>query len=316
MEITSFAPVLIPTLNRYEHLRRCVDSLSRCTHADKTELIIGLDYPPSEKYVEGYNLVKDYLPTIQGFKKVTIIERHENYGAIRNLSDLQHYAFKNHATIIITEDDNEFSKCFLDYMNKMLVYYANDVKVASVCGYTHPNYYGLSNNLLFTRETNAWGIGFWREKETEDVNSINTAFKIVKSLPLAIKSFLSFPAAFGNLIPMLEKGEKWGDVIRCQYQIISDKFQVRPYLSLCRNWGFDGSGLHCSRNDKMQKQKIFQSPIWDKEPTEVSITLKQRMVSFKHLLPLKNIPRIKSLIMFWIRYYKFRKNLKKQYHHV
>ena len=50
-------PVYIPTLNRYEHFRNCVESLARCTHADKIELVVGLDYPPSEKYVEGWKKI-------------------------------------------------------------------------------------------------------------------------------------------------------------------------------------------------------------------------------------------------------------------
>lgn len=47
VKITHYAPVIIPTLNRYVHLKRCVDSLAKCTHAPDTELIIGLDYPPT-----------------------------------------------------------------------------------------------------------------------------------------------------------------------------------------------------------------------------------------------------------------------------
>ena len=47
----TFYPVVIPTLNRFDHFRNCVESLVRCTHADKTELIIGLDFPPYEKYI-------------------------------------------------------------------------------------------------------------------------------------------------------------------------------------------------------------------------------------------------------------------------
>lgn len=61
MKILNYAPILIPTLNRYEHIRRCVESLSRCTHADKTELVIGLDFPPSEKYIERWKRIDAYL---------------------------------------------------------------------------------------------------------------------------------------------------------------------------------------------------------------------------------------------------------------
>lgn len=125
----TFYPVIIPTLNRYTHLRRCVESLARNTHASETELIIGLDYPPSEKYVEGYRQVKAYLPTITGFKKVTIFERPENWGAVKNYTHLINYVFNTYDAFIATEDDNEFSPCFLDYMNLMLQRYKDDHRI-------------------------------------------------------------------------------------------------------------------------------------------------------------------------------------------
>ena len=56
-----YAPILITTLNRYECLRRCIESLQKNSWADKTELFISVDYPPTDKYVDGYNKIKKYL---------------------------------------------------------------------------------------------------------------------------------------------------------------------------------------------------------------------------------------------------------------
>lgn len=50
-----------------------MESLSRCTHADKTELVVGLDYPPSEKYIEGWEKISNYVSTISGFGKVILL---------------------------------------------------------------------------------------------------------------------------------------------------------------------------------------------------------------------------------------------------
>ena len=62
--LTVYAPVIIPTCNRYEHLRECVESLAECTHADKTELIISVDFPPDESYADGWNKVREYVSGI------------------------------------------------------------------------------------------------------------------------------------------------------------------------------------------------------------------------------------------------------------
>ena len=88
MDKLRYAPIVIPTLCRNEHFMRCVESLSRCSLADQTELFIGLDYPPSDKYRPGYEAICEFIPTITGFGKVTIIKRDKNYGAVENMNDL------------------------------------------------------------------------------------------------------------------------------------------------------------------------------------------------------------------------------------
>ena len=45
MDDFNYYPIVIPTLNRYEHFKKCVESLARNTHADKTELIVGVRLP-------------------------------------------------------------------------------------------------------------------------------------------------------------------------------------------------------------------------------------------------------------------------------
>lgn len=64
-----YAPVLIPTLNRYDHLRRCLESLSRCSWAEYTDVFVALDYPPEqnrEKYEDGWRQNRAYLRSLQG----------------------------------------------------------------------------------------------------------------------------------------------------------------------------------------------------------------------------------------------------------
>ena len=168
-KIDRFYPILIPTLNRYEHFKICVESLARNTHADKTELVIGLDYPPSDKYMQGYLKIKEYVSTISGFAKITIIKHKTNVGAGGNIRSLREYGFKHYEAVISTEDDNEFSPCFLDYMNKMLKYYKNDKKISSICGYNNLGCYNLSSkqSILLSKDTSAWGLGLWKNKESD-----------------------------------------------------------------------------------------------------------------------------------------------------
>ena len=88
MEIKTYAPVVIPTLCRYDTFSRCVNSLSKCTGADQTELFIGIDYPAKEEHWEGYCKICSCADQLQGFKAVHIYKRETNYGQKKNTKSL------------------------------------------------------------------------------------------------------------------------------------------------------------------------------------------------------------------------------------
>lgn len=282
-----YYPVIIPTLNRYEHFKRCVESLSRNTHADKTELIIGLDYPPSMKYEKGYKQIKEYIPSIAGFKKVTVFERRENYGAHKNYCELQKYAFANYDAIISSEDDNEFSPCFLDYMNKMLNYYYYEPKISSISGYTHLDYNNLSKKkIIFTKECNCWGYGIWKNKEIGLEKKVDIVFSSLQSIKRAYYSFKSFPSSFLLLMKMIERKQIWGDIVNTQFNIFQDKYQVRPSVSLCRNWGNDGSGLHCGIDRSFENQETSSNSVF--EITDYVINADSKIIKATTFIGLPN----------------------------
>ena len=110
--MNNLAPVYITTLNRYMHFKKCIESLSECIHADKTDLFIALDYPLNESHWEGYELIKAFLPTIKGFRTVTIIEREINYGPRKNSMEAKKFIFEKYDRLILSEDDNVSDKPF------------------------------------------------------------------------------------------------------------------------------------------------------------------------------------------------------------
>ena len=78
-----------------------------------------LDFPPSEKYEEGYKKIVQYLcGGINGFQKVHVIKRNINIGAGKNASFLVEEALETFDRFICIEDDNIVSRDFLEYMDK------------------------------------------------------------------------------------------------------------------------------------------------------------------------------------------------------
>ena len=143
VEIKQYAPVIIPTLNRYEHFKRCLESLEECTGAKMTNVYVALDFPPSEKYIEGWKKIDAYLVEKEqsnGFNKLFIIRREQNCGIGHdksNFSLLRSYVMSLYDRYIVTEDDNVFSPNFLDYINKGLELYKDDMRVLQVCAYNY-----------------------------------------------------------------------------------------------------------------------------------------------------------------------------------
>ena len=269
----NYYPVIIPTLNRFRHFKECVESLASCTHADKTELVIGLDYPPSEKYVEGWKQIKEYIPTIKGFSKITVFEHERNLGAFGNIDFLTNYITEHHDAYIFTEDDNVFSPCFLDYMDKCLEKYKDDKSVLAISGYMNPVAFSCAKkieaNIVRIQDFMAWGIGKWKRTDIE----LNTYMpdhymKYVCSHRYLLKKMKNNLRELYQLIFWTKSNKnldrKCDFTIAC-YCIINNKFVINPMLSLVRNMGYDGSGEHCGelKDNYLARQQISFDTIFN-----------------------------------------------------
>lgn len=298
--IKTFAPVVIPTLCRYKHFKRCIESLAKCTFAQQTELVIGLDYPAKEAHFEGYEKIKKYLSNISGFAKVTVLEAEKNLGAIDNSLLLKKYAFANYDRYIYTEDDNEFSPCFLDFMNQALEKYKENERVTSVCAYTNPQYTAkkISGNVVFIYDSSAWGIGLWKNKEDSYDQKCLRFNKQAKKFLVQLKLLKYYPMLLRAVLDMLSSGEDYADVRRSALNVINDTYQIRPHKSMVRNWGHDGTGEHCGgQKEKFEKAEIIQDEsfnLYDKVPIVRTKTLDKAV--FRNMLPQKMINKIKIYI--------------------
>lgn len=263
MEISNFAPVLIPTLNRHIHFKRCIESLAKCTHAKKTDLYIAFDYPLKDEHWEGYNIIKQFLNQISGFKSVTIIERGRNYGAIDNLFNAIDQIFEDYDRVILSEDDNEFSIDFLNFINLGLEVYNNRADVFSISGYNYPIKFPKSykSNVYVWSGFSAWGVGIWKDK-----------WKKVKWDLYSLKKFLdcksnikSLDKIAENYVPALRKiiqtGFITGDTYICYHQFINEMYSIFPICTRVRNTGNDGSGINCVelKNDIYSNQVLYNS---------------------------------------------------------
>lgn len=251
----TYYPVIIPTLNRYKHLKACVESLAVNTHAEQTELVIGVDYPPSEEYVEGWKKIKEYVHTIHGFKKITIFEYKENYGAVKNSKALVEYVFSQYDAYIFTEDDNVFSPCFLDYMNKGLEKYRDDESIYAISGYMDPIQWETITKATIThvQDYMAWGLGCWKKKRQWLLETMPEPYKrSVCGDRKKLKQLMSHPRELFQLIEWIRGNpslDRRCDFTVACHLIFNNRYVVNPLFSLVRNMGYDGSGINCGLDE-------------------------------------------------------------------
>lgn len=290
-EIREYAPILIPTLNRYKHFRRCVESLAKCTHADKTELVIGLDYPPAEKYHEGWEKISDYISLITGFKKVTVLRTDTNLGAIANSRRIREYIQDKYKTYIFSEDDNEFSPCFLDFMNKALEKYKDNPHVFSISGYNQESFYSDDRDVVFIYDNSAWGQGFWSNREMPKEGYLQIVLSKPKNI---IKIWKTYPILLKLSLSLVRKKKFYGDALYTIKCICEELYQIRPSLSLVRNLGNDGSGLHSGVSEKFSKQRISDKLSFEIPDIPVARTCELDKMVYENMMPSSLLKR------FWL----------------
>lgn len=262
-----YAPVIIPTLNRYEHLKRCIESLKNNSLARYTDLYISVDYPPAEKYLEGYQKVVDYVQGgIDGFRDVHIYFQKSNLGPSRNEVFLWQEAGKMFDTYIFTEDDNVFSPCCLSYINQCLKKYEGDNHVYAICGYSYPINWREDTNTIVKCDClfPAWGYATWIYKQKkmmqlskQDIQQYmkhpGNVWKLYKRNRHLFIEAVHIARNNHYLALDEQKNLKYIDCVIGIYMIMKDMYALIPTLSMVRNMGSDGSGLNCAKIEESNK---------------------------------------------------------------
>ncbi|PPL00519.1 Glycosyl transferase family 2 [Parapedobacter indicus] len=238
------APIILFTYNRPWHTRETVTYLQRNHLAAESELIVYADGPKSTADEPLVTELRNYLKQINGFKRLTVIERPENFGLARNIIAGVTKTLHKHDAAIVVEDDLITSPWFLTYMNDGLTRYAGCHEVASIHGYVYPVKQQLPE-AFFIKGADCWGWATWKR-----------AWKCFEpNGPLLLnklqKSNLTYEFDFNGAYPytpMLKdqiagKNDSWA--IRWYASaFLNNMITLYPGKSLVHNIGNDASGTH------------------------------------------------------------------------
>jgi len=242
------SPVIIFCYNRLDNLKRTVENLQRNTQAGLTELYIFSDGPSKEADKDKVAAIREYVPTISGFKELNIVNSKQNKGLAKSIIEGVTEVLKKHETVIVLEDDLLTSTNFLSYMNESLNFYRDNRKVLSISGYsfpiTFPQVYVYDN--YFTKRSSSWGWGTWRNRWNTvdwDVKDYNDFARN----PAARKKFNLMGSDMAGMLDKQMKGKISSWAIRwCYHQFKTDTYTAFPSFSKVRNIGFGEAATHTS----------------------------------------------------------------------
>lgn len=322
-----FAPVIIPTLCRYHHLRNLLDSLARNSLAGSTEIYISVDYPPSEKYVIDREILCNFLTEydFSAFKAVHVFYQEKNLGAALNSRFLINAVSKSHAKYIFTEDDNVVSQNFLEYMNWGLKEFKEDERVLSINSCN--NYGAIScsseTNVLLSKMYVPYGIGKWAVKDIKDekrcaqylLNKENWTLKnllrLFKQNAILCQIYLRQILFTNDGFFYISEDELWCcDTVITIYMYLSNRYCILPVTSKSLTKGNDGSG-------NMSINKALHEPMLDDNNHFAALfggsfeyNMKNNRLAYKHLRTIFKPHRFTTLFFIFMLFIK-RKNRNK-----
>lgn len=266
----NLAPIVLFVYNRPWHTQQTVEALQKNTLALASELYIYSDEAKNENARKGVDEVRKYLKTIDGFRKVTIIERETNWGLANSIINGVTKVINEYGKVIILEDDLVTSPYFLKYMNEALEFYNDKEKVWHISGYTLPFDKIDLKEHFFLKPTTCWGWGTWSNrwkyfiKDSDyflnkfDKNQIHD-FNVNNSYPY-----------YSHLVMNQEKKINTWAIFWYATVYFNNGLSLHPLTSMIANIGHDGSGIHCGKScyfevelERNNKENLF--------PTNISI---------------------------------------------
>jgi GT2 family glycosyltransferase len=249
---SDLAPIGLSVYGRLQHVKLTIEALKKNTLATQSELYIFSDAakPGDEKKVEA---MRSYVHTIDGFKKVHVIERQSN-GRAANIRGGIRMLLDRFGKVIFLAEDVVTAPAFLSFLNQALERYRNNDKVFAISGYCPPidaDRYVQSDAFLLP-SCNFWGFAIWKERFDRVRMKIpaNEVFGTIAN-PFSLLSYMSTGPDVPLLFLMDARGKIDAGDIKFSYEMWkSGSYLLVPRVGLSTNIGFDGSGEHCGIEQK------------------------------------------------------------------
>lgn len=238
------APIVLFVYNRPWHTQQTIEALQKNDLAKGSELFIYCDAAKNGAAKQSVDQVRSYINSIDGFKKITIIEREKNWGLANSIIDGVTKVVNQYGNVIVLEDDLVTSSYFLTFMNEALDFYQNEEKVWHISGYKPPIEV-YTDQHFFLKPTSCWGWATWGNRWQffrKDSDYFISKFTSLNKNQFNINN--SFDYYSHIALNHSKKMNTWA-IFWYASVFFNDGLSLHPYTSLVKNIGHDNSGIHC-----------------------------------------------------------------------
>ncbi len=294
------APIVLFAYNRPLHTARVLETLAANSEASRSFLRVYHDGLNREEHRSGWEAVRNLLTGISGFGAVEIISRDSNFGLADSIIDGVGQTVTEHGRVIVLEDDIVVSSSFLSYMNRALRHFADEPKVMQVSGFSYPvmRPEDLPPSVFLPLPT-CWGWGTWDRAWANFQRSDSLAEQFTREM---IREFTVNHAHtfFWHqlLLNRLGRLKTWFIYWYASMFLVGG-LALFPRRSLVANIGFDGSGVHCAKEDEAEPQAPANDAV-NAFPDDITPSVAYRM-QLEEFLCDQPIPRKMHLKMWALR---------------
>ncbi|PIW69277.1 MAG: glycosyl transferase [Ignavibacteriales bacterium CG12_big_fil_rev_8_21_14_0_65_30_8] len=275
--MTLLAPICLFVYKRLDLTKKTVTALLDNLYSKESELFIFSDAAKDENDILHVNEVRNYINTIEGFKKVHIINRENNLGLAESIIKGVTEIINAYGKVIVLEDDLITSKYFLQFMNEGLEKFENENRVISIHGYVYP----IKNKLpetFFLKGTDCWGWATWKDQWDTFEKDGKVLLNKLKEKKLSY--YFDYNGTTNN-IKMLKRqinGEINSWAIRWHASaFLQNKLTLNPGKSLVKNIGVSGDSTH------MKKTLIYDTDIYQKPIELINIPIEENILVKKEI---------------------------------
>lgn len=260
------APIILFVYRRVNKLKKVIESLRKNKLSVFSEIYIFSDGYKNLQDKKDVLEVRKFLKKLNGFKKVKIIYRRQNFGLAKNIINGTGKILKIKKMGIILEDDIIVSPNFLYFMNFCLDKFKDEKKIWHINAWNYKIKELPCSDIFYWRGMHCWGWATWHDRW---INFNKNPSQLIKSFDnKAIKQF-NYDGYYNFWNQVLRNHQKklntWA-IFWYATIFFNNGLCLSPRESLASNIGYDSKATNALKSSffnqkftlgSFQTKKIF-----------------------------------------------------------